>query len=114
MQENQGRFIILFVIVFGVCGLFLFRLFDMQLVKGEAYRVMSEKRGMKSIEMKAPRGEIFDRYGRPLVTNRMGFTVQIHKTELPDGEFHQVLFRLLELFEKNQDQYIDTLPISFA
>ncbi|MBC7765180.1 MAG: penicillin-binding protein 2 [Hyphomonadaceae bacterium] len=86
----------------------------MQLVKGEAYRVMSEKRGMKSIEMKAPRGEIFDRYGRPLVTNRMGFTVQIQKTQLPDGEFHQVLFRLLELFEKNQDQYIDTLPISFA
>ena len=51
----------------------LIRLFDLQIVNGESYREQSEKRLVRESETYAPRGEIYDRYGKLLVTSESAY-----------------------------------------
>jgi penicillin-binding protein 2 len=92
----QKAFIKRYIAVAVLCALCMLmmggRLVDLQIIHGEEYRSQTEKKVFRTTVVQAPRGEILDRYGRPLVTNRMGFTVQIDKmtmgttTERPDPD----------------------------
>ncbi len=100
-------------ILIALIGLiFIYRLLQLQIVQGEEFKEQSEQRLLRSVSVKPPRGEILDRYGRPLVTNRMGFSVQVHKTHISNERFNEVLLKLLDIIEKNETAYVDRLPIS--
>lgn len=115
MAENKkGRFTFVYILTAVVVAVFIIRLFNLQVVNGDMYQQMSQNRSMSSISVLAPRGEIYDRYGRPLVTNRTGFTVQLQKTDVDDETFHQALLKMIALFEQNGDSYYDSLPITEA
>ena len=51
------------------------RLFYLQILKGDYYRIFSENNVIKNIEVPAERGVIFDRKGRVVVDNRPVFNV---------------------------------------
>ena len=72
------------------------RLYDMQIVHGLSYSEESEKRITRTVEVKAARGEMVDRYGRKLVTNRIAYNVGFDMTLLPDGRENEIIARLLE------------------
>jgi len=88
------------------------RLVDLQLVNGTDYRTQSENRMLRSMPIAAPRGEILDRYGRPLVTNRMAFSLQIQKTNLTKQEQNAIILDLIALMQAEGEEYIDSLPIN--
>jgi penicillin-binding protein 2 len=67
------------VLVFGLFGL---RLFQLQIIEGEALRERSERNSIRTIRLAAPRGEIFDRDGRVLATTRPAFGLQVIPSEL--------------------------------
>ncbi|MBI4352408.1 MAG: penicillin-binding protein 2 [Candidatus Omnitrophica bacterium] len=48
-------------------------LFRMQVLKGDAYRALSEKNRIRVAFLEAPRGRIVDRRGRALAENRLSF-----------------------------------------
>ena len=50
------------------------RLFQMQIVQGEQYRVKAESNRIRLVEIVPPRGVMRDRLGRLLLTNRSSFT----------------------------------------
>ena len=52
-----------------------FQLFNLQIIKGERYRSLSEENYLRITPIPAPRGEIFDRKGKAVVTSRPAFTV---------------------------------------
>ena len=78
MEQNNyiKRIIVLFVILIVSILISGGRLYNLQIVNGEEYLKKSERRISRTVNIKAPRGEILDRYGRPLVTNRMSFTIR--------------------------------------
>lgn len=88
------------------------RLFSLQLVKGEGYREMSMQRVTTTTVEKAPRGEILDRYGRPLITNRTGYSLKMQKTGMKSGEFNDMMLKLLDIFAECGAEYEDSLPIT--
>ena len=83
MEQNNyiKRIIVLFVILIVSILISGGRLYNLQIVNGEEYLKKSERRISRTVNIKAPRGEILDRYGRPLVTNRMSSRYDL--TRLP-------------------------------
>lgn len=65
----------------------------------------------------AARGEILDRNGQPLVTNRKGNSITFNASEFPSSKNQQArndeIMSLIQLFEANKVQYIDNLPIVY-
>ncbi len=88
------------------------RLFYLQIMQGDEYRAISDSRLARSVPVKAPRGEILDRYGRALVTNRVGYSVAIAKINDDKEALNRVILNMVELFESKQLSYSDSLPIS--
>jgi penicillin-binding protein 2 len=60
------------------------RFFYLQIIKGEEYRVLSEKNSVRLVGIKAPRGLIFDRNKQLLVDNRPSFNLKIMPEDAKD------------------------------
>ncbi|MBQ6631061.1 MAG: penicillin-binding protein, partial [Romboutsia sp.] len=85
--------------------------------KYEHYTELAENKTYKELVIKAPRGEIRDRYGRLLAGNKNLFTVQvsgdgIKKTDSNGNSMaNDICLRLINLLEKNNEEYVDEFPI---
>lgn len=112
MEENKSRLIFIKVILLLLALILIVRLFYLQIIKGEQYREMSTQRYTVGMVDKAPRGEIFDRYGKPLVTNRVGYSLQLQKTDISDDALNDVFLKVVQLLQKTNYAIYDTLPIT--
>lgn len=90
------------------------RLFNLQVVNGKQYLEKSERRLSRSVTVKAPRGEILDRYGRPLVTNRTSFAIKIDAVTWKKADKTKVLWDLVQLCNQNEQPHLDSLPITLT
>lgn len=89
------------------------QLFNLQIVNGESYREQSEKRLTRESETYAPRGEIYDRYGKLLVTSEASYILQLYRTKINSEELNNVLLKVAEILEKNGDTYYNNFPVDF-
>lgn len=110
----ERRILILKIAVTLMMCAIIARLFSLQIIHGEAYKNMSVQRVTTTTVEKAPRGEILDRYGRPLITNRVGYSLKMQKTGLKSAEFNKMVLKLVNVLEECGYTYEDTLPISYA
>src|ERR671917_2762314 len=62
-----------------------FRLWYLQVLSGNKYVAEARNNQVREIKVRAPRGEIVDRDGRPLVDNRTGLAVKPSPDQLPAG-----------------------------
>ncbi|MDP4110197.1 MAG: penicillin-binding protein 2, partial [Bacillota bacterium] len=90
------------------------KLVDLEIVHGKEYAERSERKILRSYPVKASRGEIVDRYGRPLVTNRMVFSVRFDYVYWDKENQNTVLLKLAKLLKGKGVSYYDTLPVSFS
>lgn len=82
----------------GSFGLLLLGLFQTQLIKGHTYRKMSENNRIRLIRLEAPRGNLYDRRGTLLATNRPAYHVYVIPEDFNPGEI-PILSELLKLGE---------------
>lgn len=108
----KNRYTYLYLLIFIFTVSIISRLFTLQVVQGEYYKIQSENRLIRSMPIKAPRGEILDRYGRPLLTNRQGFTVSFHREYIKSEELNPLVLRMINVMELHNESYIDTFPIT--
>ena len=99
-------FSILLIVVFAV------RLIYIQGIQGPYYSEISAKNLYRSTNIKAPRGEIYDRYGRVLVTNEMAFSIVLYKMDLDDASLNKSILKAVNLLDTHNVEYADSLPIS--
>lgn len=108
----KNRYTVVFlIIVFMIIAIFV-RLFRLQIVMGEYYSIQSENRLIRSQPIPAPRGEILDRYGRPLITNRQGFNIVFRKEYIKDEMLNKLVIDTISVMELYGETYIDTFPIT--
>jgi len=88
------------------------RLFSLQVINGKMYLAESKNKLTNTMEITAPRGIIYDRNGRPLISNRVGFSVQVVYGESSADKTNDILLSLVNLLSENGDEYVDSLPIS--
>jgi penicillin-binding protein 2 len=77
----------LFAIVF-------LRLWYLQVLSGDKYQAEAQNNQVREYTVRAPRGEILDRKGQVLVSNRTALALQLNLQELPDN--HERRTRLFE------------------
>ena len=73
-------------------------LFYLQVAEHASYKSLSEQNRIRIIPLAAPRGKLYDRSGRLLVTNRVAFDVEIIYQEIKDKEkIINTLSRILDI-----------------
>ena len=110
----KKRFTILYVLIIASAFIIGIRLFNLQIVKGTDYREQSEQTLIQSDPIKAPRGEILDRYGRPLVKNKMGFTLTFQKRYIKEGTLNKLILNVIKVMDLKKQGYIDTFPMTYT
>lgn len=108
----ERRVLIIKIMVVLMMAAIIIQLFSLQMIHGEGYKKMSVQKVSTTTVDKAPRGEILDRYGRPLITNRVGYSLQMQKTGAKSAELNRMIIKLWDMLEEGGVTYQDTLPIS--
>jgi penicillin-binding protein 2 len=91
----KQRLAIVSVCISFVFALLFFRLVYLQIIKGEEYRLLSEKNAVRLKSVKSSRGLIFDRNKKLLVDNRPSFNLKIVREDA--GEVDKTVKKLAEL-----------------
>lgn len=107
----RDRYSILSFLIIVMILIVSYKLFSLQIVNAVYYKQESERKLLRINTVKAPRGEILDRFGKVLANNRPGFTVEITKTKTDDQTLNKVLLEIIGILEKNKESYKDNLPI---
>ena len=105
------RNIVLTALFCAIFVLFGLRLVKLQIVEHDHYIQLSNLQTPVTQTVPAARGEIVDRYGRPMVTNHTGFNVVIDRSFLPKGEENNVILHLAQLMHTAGESWIDNLPM---
>ncbi|TKD70401.1 penicillin-binding protein 2 [Pseudalkalibacillus hwajinpoensis] len=102
------RLNILFLSVFLLFSTLILRLGVIQIVNGEEYQRVSEQTENVTAESTAPRGKMYDRYGRVLVDNNPEFALTYIRTQnTKQAERLELAKKLADYIEKDTDDVID-------
>lgn len=102
------RLNILFLSVFLLFSTLILRLGVIQIVNGEEYERVSEQTENVTAESTAPRGKMYDRYGRVLVDNNPQFALTYIRTQnTKQAERLELAQKLAEYIEMDTEDVID-------
>ena len=111
-SNRVAALLIIFIVVILVYLVFLYRL---QIIQGEEYYNQSLEISSETKTVTAARGNILDRYGRILVSNKECYNIKIDTTKLfANDDPNAVILELVEMVSSYGDSYTDDLPISMT
>ena len=104
----EARLMLLRLLVLAVAVILVARLWQLQMVEGQSYRVLADRNRFREVDVAAPRGVIYDRNGAILARNRPSFTITVVPADMPKDQQGQpddtaelaVLDRLFELLTR--------------
>ena len=108
----------IFVMLCGIIVLFaiiVLRLFSLQIIHGTKYEESITASVSKELPVTAPRGAIYDRYGRPLAVNKVAYCVQVDGSvplEFTAEERQELAAALTEALWERGETKTDSLPIT--
>lgn len=107
---KDRTFYIGFILVL-LMGVLTIRLYNLQVVRGDEYKKLAHSSTGKIVSMTidAPRGNIYDRNGVLIATNRQAYKVLMVNKNNPQAERDAMYLELINIFEKNNDTYINEL-----
>jgi len=111
----KTRRYVAFYVLFAIVSIIIaMRLVNLQIINGSQHREKSNTRTIRTVELIAPRGEILDRNGRAIVSNRTAYNVYIlSNRERSTEKLNEVIFNLSHTVT-TYDEYVKTvLPIEY-
>lgn len=114
LQEKKfinKRIFICIVIVVLIALVFVVRLFDWQIIKGDYYSDVALTSATYTVKTDATRGEILDTNGEGLAVNKTSYQVVFNKLYLEKDKINSTILTLIDFMEKGEGQWIDVLPI---
>ena len=115
-MDNKAKLLRRLIALFGVlvllAGVSAAGLFSLQIINGEEYREQAANRLTSSSTVAASRGEIVDRYGRPLVTNQSVYSLRIDYSYWEQEKQNQTILALVRLIRDAGSEETDSLPIT--
>lgn len=110
---SRGRIAFLVALLAIVVGLYLYFLYQLQIVQGTEYYNQANVIQKEKSTVTAARGNILDRYGRVLVSNEEGYDLTIDTTKLfAKDDPNADILELITLVTQYGDEYTDDLPIT--
>ena len=105
-----SRVTVMVLIAFALAGILLYRLFQLQIVRGEEYLNNFILESRKTREIAAARGKILDRNGKVLAYNELAYSVKIEDvyetSRSKNKNLNANIRKLIKLIEKNGDSII--------
>ena len=86
-------------------------LFDLQIVNGQDVNSSMRATAYKTVDVAAPRGEIFDRFGRPLAVNKTAFLVKFDPS-FAGKDMGAMLHSFIKLMEDSGETVLYDFPIT--
>jgi penicillin-binding protein 2 len=107
-DPKYSRLVLLRLMVVVMAVALIGRLWQLQMVTGEKFRLLADQNRLRDVDVPAPRGVIYDRNGEILARNRPSFSVVVVPGDLPEdaeGEAEgtgdaRVLNRLLAILNQ--------------
>ena len=109
--ELSGRYVALVAIMGVIFSTIIIRLGYLQVIKSEYYKEKATTKNSKTLSTIAPRGEISDRNGEILATNRQSFSIIFTETTTSNEEFFRTIDKVFNLLEKNDEKLSDTFQL---
>ena len=112
---KPGRVAGLVVLILLLLTVYLVALYKLQIIEGEAnYNRSSELTNTERV-VTAARGNIYDRYGRTLVSNEETYNLKIDTDKLfANDDPNSVILELVHMVQGYGDEYTDDLPITMT
>lgn len=118
---RKDRFVVLmdrlFFMMLAITVMFaivIYHFYGIQIIHHETYAAMVISNVQREVEIEAPRGIVYDRYGRPLAINQsinvLQFDPDIKLSKEVDA--NAILLSVANLLEEEGYEYIDNIPIS--
>ena len=98
---------IILVLILGI------RLFVLTVIEHDSWEEVAEGQNTKYITTSAPRGEILDRYGRVIATNKQVFNLSFNVSGLSTEEINSSAYSVVKILEANKEEYfsVDSLLV---
>lgn len=112
---KPGRVAGLVILILLLLTVYLVALYKLQIIEGEAnYNRSSELTNTERV-VTAARGNIYDRYGRTLVSNEETYNLKIDTDKLfANDDPNSVILELVHMVQGYGDEYTDDLPITMT
>lgn len=109
VNKKRGTTAMIFICV--VFALFLVHLFNVQVIGTDEENEAAVS--VVTVSVPSIRGEILDRNGYPLVTNKQVNKIIFNYLSFPKGyaERNEIIIELIRMFKKNKVEWNDNLPI---
>ncbi len=113
----SARAVVALILVAALVLGFGYKLYDIQIVNEEYYKSQNNAVKTYTVPLEAARGEIVDRNGNSLVTNRQGNSIVLDAAYFPaktdNAARNQIILNLIRLFEANGEEYVYNLPLEY-
>ena len=117
-KYQSGRSVFAMIVVCLVIFSFALNLFNIQVKDNAYYAAQNNTEDKYVVELEAARGEIVDRNGNSLVTNRQGNSIILNAVFFPSQKDNKkrnaIIYNLIKLFEKNNEEYVQNLPLKIT
>lgn len=119
VRYKSVRTTIAIILVLATLAGFGYNLYDIQVVNNEYYAAQNNAVKTYTVTIEASRGEIVDRNGNPLVTNRQGNSIVLNAAYFPSSKDdnaarNRIVLNLIHLFKKNKEEYVHNLPLKLT
>lgn len=111
IEKNKHRFTFIFIFIIFVASIFLFRLAQLQIVKGEEYREIAKNKMLQRIVIPSERGTIYTNDGYALSSNRIGYSVQMVYKQMEEKKRNKLIYNLSKILDKYEEDYEEEFPI---
>ncbi len=111
IKRENFRLYFMYIVIIALFCVIAIRLFSLQITKGDYYSREVMGTAVRNVEVEAPRGTIYDRYGRVLAVNNTSYAVCLDPSVGVDN-LNSVLYELIQLLEKNNEKIAVSLPIT--
>lgn len=109
------RLLILSSLFIALGALMIYRVFDLQIVKGENYLNDFRLKTTKTRTLASTRGNIYDRKGNYLAYNELAYNVTIEDVyesgRTKNANLNDTIYRLIQMIEKNGDSVVNDFNI---
>lgn len=114
-KQFHARVRFTLLVLFVILCTFGMVLYNIQVVHGADYKSQSVNKISETVTVEAARGEILDRYGRVLVSNRTGYQVTLTASLMgAEASRNPNILSLIEISRAHNVTWADTLPISMT
>ncbi|NTW71888.1 MAG: hypothetical protein HGA49_06565 [Eubacteriaceae bacterium] len=114
INDKKYRIVFLTVLLFAMVVLFIFRLAQLQIVKGDYYKQLADNKMVQKINESAPRGSIITSDGYVVAKNRIGYAVNLTYANMDEGKRNQIFLYLYNILERNKETFKDEFPIAIV